>query len=99
MTATDLGKPRPPEGAGVGTPYLRLERKGSIALVTVDRPQARNAMTGAMYFAVRYAVDHVNSDPDLAGLVITGIDDVFIPGGDLGADPVDDWGGPGYLGM
>jgi enoyl-CoA hydratase/carnithine racemase len=103
MTATDsgatTGRPRPPEGDWLGTPYLRFERKGSIALVTVDRPEARNAMTGAMYFAVRYAVDHVNSDPDLAGLVITGVDDVFIPGGDLGASPVDDWGGPGYLGM
>jgi enoyl-CoA hydratase/carnithine racemase len=99
MTVTDQGRPRPPEGDWLGTPYLRLERCGSIALVTVDRPEARNAMTGAMYFAVRYAVDHVNSDPDLAGLVITGTDDVFIPGGDLGANPVDDWGGPGYLGM
>ena len=68
-------------------------------MLTVDRPQARNALTGAMYFGIRYAIDRVNADPDLAGLLITGIDDVFIPGGDLGASTIDDWGGPKLLGM
>jgi enoyl-CoA hydratase/carnithine racemase len=78
---------------------LRFERHGSYALVTVDRPQARNALTGAMYFGIRYAVDRVNADPTLAGLLITGSGDVFIPGGDLGANSVDDWGGPSLFGM
>ena len=96
---TDLAQPRPPEGDWLGTPFIRFERQGSIALVTVDRPEARNALTGAMYFAIRYAVDHVNADPDLAGMIITGTGDVFIPGGDLGGDQIDDWGGPRYLGM
>jgi enoyl-CoA hydratase len=93
------GPPRPPEGDWCGTPYLRFERRGSHALLTVDRPQARNALTGAMYFGIRYAIDLVNADSDLAGLLITGIDDVFIPGGDLGASTIDDWGGPKLLGM
>ena len=42
--------PRPPDGDWLGTPFLRFERHGSIAHVTVDRPEARNALTGAMYF-------------------------------------------------
>ena len=93
------GRPRPPEGDWLGTPFLRFERHGWYALVVVDRPAARNALTGAMYFGLRYAVDRVNSDPELRGLVLTGVDDVFIPGGDLGASEVDDWGGPKYFGM
>lgn len=93
------GPARPPEGDWLGTPYLRFERHGSLAHCIVDRPERRNALTGAMYFGIRYAVDRVNADPDLAGLLITGVGDVFIPGGDLGADPVDDWGAPGLLGM
>ena len=52
-----------------------------------------------MYFGIRYAVDHVNREPDLAGLLITGIDDVFIPGGELGGRTPDDWGLPPSLGM
>ncbi|MCD4524204.1 enoyl-CoA hydratase/isomerase family protein [Nocardioides sp. cx-173] len=83
--------PRPPEGDWLGTPYLRFEREGPFARVVVDRPEARNALTPAMYFGIRYAVRRVDADPDLAGLVITGIDDVFIPGGDLGKGSGDNW--------
>lgn len=86
-----MSSPRPPEGDWLGTPFLRFERRGSIALCTVDRPHRRNAMTPAMYFGVRYAVDHVNRSDDLAALVVTGTGDVFIPGGDLGGDQEDSW--------
>jgi enoyl-CoA hydratase len=96
---SSLTGPRPPEGDWLGTPYLRFERQVSHAVLTVDRPEARNALTGAMYFGIRYAVDRVNADPTLSGLLITGSGDVFIPGGDLGGNPIDDWGTPRLLGM
>jgi len=73
MTADDLG-----------TSGLRLEREGSIAWCTIDRPSARNAFTPAMYYGLKRAVRLVNTDPDLAALIITGTGDVFAPGGDLG---------------
>jgi enoyl-CoA hydratase/carnithine racemase len=91
---------RPPEGDWLGTPFLRFQRDGPLALVTVDRPEARNSMTPAMYFGLRYAIDHVNADPDLAGMMVTGTGDVFIPGGDLGGDNTDGWADlPRLLGM
>jgi enoyl-CoA hydratase/carnithine racemase len=37
-----------------------------------------------MYFGIKRAVRLVNSDPELGALIITGVDDVFAPGGDLG---------------
>ena len=83
--------PRPPHGDWLGTPYLQFERRGPLGVCTVDRPEKRNAMTPAMYFGVRYAVDLVNRDDDLAGLLITGTGDVFIPGGDLSGDNTDGW--------
>jgi len=61
-------------------------------VVHVDRPHRRNAMTPAMYFGIRYAIDHINRSNDLAALVITGMDDTFIPGGDLSGDQEDGWG-------
>jgi enoyl-CoA hydratase/carnithine racemase len=67
----------------LGTPFLRFERVGSVGWCTVDRPEARNALTSAMYLGVRRAVDLVNGDPELAALVITGVGDVFIPGGEM----------------
>jgi len=90
---------RPPEGDWLGTKFLRFERRGSIAIVTVDRPERRNALTPAMYFGIRYAVSHVQSDPDLAGLLITGTGDVFIPGGDLGGDTEGGWQVPPSIGL
>jgi enoyl-CoA hydratase/carnithine racemase len=92
---------RLPEGDWLGTPFLRFERDHRpFARLVVDRPQARNALTRAMYFGIRYAVRRVDADPDLAGLLITGVGDVFIPGGDLGGG-VDDWvdlsGAPGAI--
>jgi enoyl-CoA hydratase/carnithine racemase len=63
---------------------LRFDREGPIAWCTIDRPEARNALTPAMYFGIKRAVRIVNQDPDLAALIITGTGDVFAPGGDLG---------------
>ena len=69
-------------------------------MCVVDRPEARNALTPAMYFGIRYAVDHVNRDADLAGLLLTGTGDVFMPGGDLGGANEDGWADlPTLLGM
>lgn len=74
----------------LGTSGLRLEREGPIAWVTIDRPEARNAFTPAMYYGIKKAVRMVNADDELAALIITGTDDVFAPGGDLGGRSRDD---------
>ena len=68
----------------LGTSALRLERSGSIAWCVIDRPEARNALTPAMYYGLKRAVRLVNRDPDLGALIITGVGDVFAPGGDMG---------------
>jgi enoyl-CoA hydratase len=90
MTTTEH-IPRPPEGDWLGTPFLKFTREGAFGVCTLDRPEARNAMTPAMYFGIRYAVRHVDTDPDLAGLLITGTGDVFAPGGDMGGGGADNW--------
>lgn len=68
----------------LGTAGLRFERDGVIGWCIIDRPEARNAFTAAMYFGIKRAVYLVNTDPDLAALIITGTGDVFSAGGDLG---------------
>jgi enoyl-CoA hydratase/carnithine racemase len=67
----------------LGTPHLRFERRGPLGWLIIDRPDSRNALTSRMYFGIRRAVDLVNKVPDLHALVITGVGDVFCPGGDL----------------
>src|SRR5437899_12817153 len=82
---------RPPEGDWLGTPYLRFERHGSLAHCVIDRAEKRNALTPATYFGIRRAVDVMNKDPELAGLLITGTGDLFIVGGDMSLEYDDDW--------
>ncbi len=81
----------PPQGDWMGTPYLRFERHDGLGRLIIDRPQKRNAMTAAMYFGVRVAIRRVEQDDRLAGLLITGVDDVFAPGGDLSQTSDDQW--------
>jgi enoyl-CoA hydratase len=68
----------------LGAAGLRFERQGSVGWCYIDRPQARNAFTPAMYYGIKKAVRLVNTDSDLAALIITGTGDVFSAGGDLG---------------
>ena len=73
----------PDETFDLGTPFLRLERKAHLAWCTIDRPKSRNALSPSMYFGVKRAVQIVNHLPDPTALLITGVDDVFAPGGEL----------------
>jgi len=52
---TDQTLLNPPDGDWLGTPYLTFHRDGPFAVVTLDRPEARNAMTPAMYFGITCA--------------------------------------------
>ena len=71
------------ESWDLGTPFLRLEREGHLAWCTIDRPASRNALSGAMYFGVKRAVQIVNALAEPTALLITGVGDVFAPGGEL----------------
>jgi enoyl-CoA hydratase len=82
----------------LGTPYLRFRREGSLAWLVIDRPERRNALTPAMYFGVRQAVDRLNASQSLAAMVVTGSGDVFAPGGEMGGQHDDGIGMGALLG-
>ncbi|TDD33107.1 enoyl-CoA hydratase/isomerase family protein [Actinomadura sp. KC06] len=67
----------------LGTPNLRFERQGPIAWCTVDNPARRNSLSMEMYLGLGRAIRGVARDPRLEALIVTGVDDVFIVGGDL----------------
>jgi enoyl-CoA hydratase/carnithine racemase len=71
------------ETVDLGTPFLRLERRDHLAWCTIDRPGSRNALSPAMYYGIKRAVEWVNARSEPTALVITGSGDVFAPGGEL----------------
>jgi enoyl-CoA hydratase/carnithine racemase len=54
-----------------------------IALVTLNRPEARNAVNGAVAQALEAAVDRTEQDPEIRAVVLTGIGPAFCAGADL----------------
>ena len=64
---------------------VRLERAGGVLLVTIDRPQVRNAINTATASAIAGAMETLDSDTDLVAGVITGAGGTFCTGMDLKA--------------
>jgi enoyl-CoA hydratase len=68
-----------------GTPNVLFEQRGPVAWVTFNRPEARNAMTFAMYDALVRVCDHVAERDDIRVLVLTGAGEkAFVAGTDIG---------------
>ncbi len=64
--------------------YVRLERHGHIALVTIDRPEARNALSPVHAAELWEAWEAFRQDPDLWVEITTGAGDTsFCAGADL----------------
>jgi enoyl-CoA hydratase len=57
---------------------------GAIATLTFNRPQARNALTWAMYDALVAACDRVDADATVRVFVIRAAGDAFAAGTDIG---------------
>ncbi len=58
---------------------IRVERRGDVDVVTIDRPAARNALTHASFAALRRAV----TDTTARCLVVTGAGTAFCSGDDV----------------
>ncbi|MEN0139155.1 MAG: crotonase/enoyl-CoA hydratase family protein [Rhodococcus sp. (in: high G+C Gram-positive bacteria)] len=67
------------------TPVVRTERVGPVLVITLNRPQARNAVDREVAEAVAGAVRLLDSDPQLRVGVLTGAGGYFCAGMDLKA--------------
>src|SRR6266705_1576602 len=66
-------------------PHALIERRDHVLIVTMNRPEARNALSGPMLELMRQAWDQVDSDPDIRVCVLTGAGGAFCAGADLKA--------------
>jgi crotonobetainyl-CoA hydratase len=70
----------------VETPAALGERRGNVLLITINRPDARNAVNGAVSTAVGDLLQQAQDDADVWAVVITGAGDKsFCAGADLKA--------------
>ncbi len=77
------------------SPSLQVEHRavtgGTVAVLAMHRPASRNAMDSTMLMALADAIADAAADPELAGLLLTGDDEVFSAGADV-KEPMDDRG-------
>ena len=66
-------------------PHALIERRGHVLIVTMNRPQVRNALSGPMMALLRQAWDQVDSDSGIRVCVLTGAGGAFCAGADLKA--------------
>jgi enoyl-CoA hydratase len=61
------------------------ERRGNVLLITINRPEMRNAVNGAVAEGIAGALDQLDADDELTVGVVTGAGGYFSAGMDLGA--------------
>src|SRR5215470_9712596 len=67
----------------MGYSTLSVERTGAVATITMNRPEARNALDMAMRREMLAALDEVEADEASRVLVLTGAGEHFCAGGDV----------------
>ena len=64
--------------------FIRVDREDRVTLVTLNRPQAMNALSGAMHWELHHAFDDFAADPDQWVAIVTGAGErAFSAGSDL----------------
>jgi enoyl-CoA hydratase len=72
---------------------IEYEQRGHVAVLTINRPEARNAVNGEVASGIEEAIDRIEADDDTWVSVLTGAGTVFCAGADLKAISSGDAGG------
>ncbi len=67
----------------MATPEVLFTSDGAVAFLTFNRPEARNAMTWAMYDALAAACDEVERTDAIRVFVLRANGDAFVAGTDI----------------
>ena len=62
---------------------IRLETRGPVALITLNRPKAFNALSNDLMDELTHALDAVETDVAIRAIVLTGGEKVFAAGADI----------------
>ncbi|HVP35078.1 MAG TPA: enoyl-CoA hydratase-related protein [Steroidobacteraceae bacterium] len=69
------------------TTVVKASRQDARLVLTIDRPERRNALNAEVICGLQEALDGVKADRSICAVVITGAgDEAFCAGADLGAD-------------
>ena len=85
--------------------YVKLEKEGAVGIVTIDRPDALNALNSVVFSDLDAVLDEIEADRGISVVIFTGAGRSFIAGADitemLPMTPVEgkQWGDRGHATM
>jgi enoyl-CoA hydratase len=62
---------------------VEIERRPGVGILRINRPEARNAVNGAVAHGMEAGLDEFESDAEVQAVVVTGTGSVFSAGADL----------------
>ena len=64
--------------------FVELEKKGAVGVITMNRPEALNALNDQVLRDLSGVLDQVENDPEILVAVVTGAGRSFVAGADIG---------------
>jgi enoyl-CoA hydratase/carnithine racemase len=76
--------------------HIQTELEDDVLRITIDRPEKKNALTGAMYTALADAVEQGDANPAVRVMLVHGNGDSFTAGNDLEDFMANQWQGQAH---
>jgi enoyl-CoA hydratase len=77
--------------------FVKVERQGHVGIMTIDRPEALNALNSQVLLDLNAAIDEVSADDDIYIVILTGAGRSFVAGADIGEmKPLSSTGGKNF---
>ncbi len=64
--------------------FVEVTKQGNVGIITMNRPEALNALSSAVFADLTKALDQVEHDDDIYVVVFTGAGRAFVAGADIG---------------
>ncbi|MBR3751953.1 MAG: enoyl-CoA hydratase/isomerase family protein [Ruminiclostridium sp.] len=64
--------------------FVEVTKQGNVGIITMNRPEALNALSSAVFADLTKALDIVEKDEEIYVVVITGAGRAFVAGADIG---------------
>ena len=63
--------------------FVEVSKQGHVGIITMNRPEALNALSKAVFADLEKALDQVEHDDEIYVVVITGAGRAFVAGADI----------------
>ena len=64
--------------------FVKLEKRGHVGVITIDRPEALNALNSQVLTDLEAVIDEVEGDGEIYVAILTGAGRSFVAGADIG---------------